>query len=147
LTVISIERSDPAGVVAAVYIALTAIAVAPVIVAEIGAQADVTTGRIRPARATAHSNLKLVKARPGEALVVDVTDDMLVIDASAADLRVALPEPSTYGNRVLTLERIDRTDHDVVLVPLGRWLGPADGALRLLVVDGAWKELDSSRTY
>jgi hypothetical protein len=57
------------------------------------------------------------------------------------DLRVRLPVPSTFGNRTLTCERIDRTDHEVVLEPLGRSLRSLDGELRLFVVNGAWQAL------
>jgi hypothetical protein len=42
---------------------------------------------------------------------------------------------------MLTCERIDRTDHEVVLDPLGRSLRPLDGELRLFVVNGAWQAL------
>jgi hypothetical protein len=137
LAFISVGKSDPAGVVMAIYIAVTALAVTPAIIAEIHEQADVTTGEIRQS----HANVTLVKASPGEAVVVDETDDLLVIDASGGDLRVMLPDPSTFGNRMLTCERIDRTDHEVVLDPLGRSLRPLDGELRLFVVNGAWQAL------
>jgi hypothetical protein len=116
-----------------------AIAVAPVIVAEIRAQADGTT---RQTEAT--GSLKLVTAHVGEPVVVEETDDRLIIDASTGDLRVTLPQPSRVDHRMLTFERIDTTDHDVVLEPLGRSLKPADAELRLVVADGAWTMLDDA---
>jgi hypothetical protein len=131
LAALSIERADPAGVVVAVYIAVMALAIAPAIVAEIRDHAS------------ALGSLKLVQARAGEPLAVDESDDMLVIDASAADLRIELPKPSAFRDRMLTFERIDQTGHDVVLDPLGCSLGSADAELRLVVADGAWKVLDA----
>ena len=92
-----------------------AIAIAPVIVTEIRAQAD---GPTRQTEAT--TRLKLVTAHAGEEVVVEETDDRLLVDASAGDLRVKLPQPSRVDHRMLTFERIDRTDRDVVLEPLGR---------------------------
>lgn len=134
LAALSVARSDPAGTVVAVYMGVTGIAITPLILADIRGRADV--------RRTAHDTVKLVTARPGEAGVVDETDEMLVIDASAGDLRVTLPEPSRSHDRTLTFERIDRTDHDVVLDPLGRSLEPADAELHVVVADGAWRALE-----
>jgi hypothetical protein len=144
LAVLSIARSDAGGAIVAVYAAVMAIAIAPVIVAEIRARADGTTRQGRLTGATALGSLKLVTARAGEAVVVAETDDRLVVDASAGDLRVRLPQPSRVDHRMLTFERIDQTDHDVVLEPLGRSLEPADAELRLVVADGAWTALDDS---
>jgi hypothetical protein len=137
LAVVSAAEADPTGVVLALYIGVVAVAVAPVIVGEIRAQAGA-----QAAGATAHTHVKLVRPRPGEAVVVGETDDMLVIDASAGDVRVDLPEPSAFGSRMLTFERIDRSSHDVLLDPPARSLVRADGEVRLFVADGAWKALD-----
>jgi hypothetical protein len=144
LGVLSIARSDAGGAIVAVYAAVLAIAIAPVIVAELRAQADGVTRRTRLTGAMARGGLKLVTARAGELVVVAETDDKLVIDASAGDLRVKLPPPSGVDQRLVTFERIDETNHDVVLEPLGRSLAPADGELRLVVADGAWTTLDGS---
>jgi hypothetical protein len=137
VAVVSAATADSVGVVVALYIGVVAVAVAPVIVAEIRTQAGVDA-----ARAMAHTHVKLVRPRHGEAVVVAETDDMLVIDASVGDIRVDLPEPSTFGTRMLTFERIDRSNHDVVLHPLGRSLVRADGEVRLYVAGGAWKAFE-----
>jgi hypothetical protein len=144
LAVLSIARSDAGGAIVAVYVAVMAIAIAPVIVAEIRAGADGTTRQTGRAGATPRDSLELVTARAGEAVVVRESAERLVVDASAGDLRVKLPQPSRFSHRLLTFERIDLTDHDVVLEPLGRSLEPADAELRLVVADGAWTPLDDS---
>jgi hypothetical protein len=59
---------------------------------------------------------------------------------------VKLPQPSRVDHRMLTFERIDQTDRDVVLEPLGRSLESADAELRLVVADGAWTTVDDSST-
>jgi hypothetical protein len=141
LAVLSIARSDAGGAIVAVYAFVMAIAIAPVIVAEIRAQAH---GPTRQTGATTRGSLKLVTAHAGEEVVIEETDDRLVVDASAGDLRVKLPQPSRVDHRMLTFERIDQTDRDVVLEPLGRSLEPADAELRLVVADGAWTTLDDS---
>jgi hypothetical protein len=137
LAVVSAAEADPTGVVLALYLGVVAVAVAPLIVAEIRAQ-----DAIDAAGATAHTHVKLVRPRPGEAVVVGETDGMLVIDASAGDVRVHLPEPSAFGNRMLTFERIDRSRHHVLLDPPARSLVRADGEVRLFVADGVWTALD-----
>jgi hypothetical protein len=144
LAALSIGRSDSGGAIVAVYALVMAIAITPVIVAEIGARPDGPTRQARQTVATTGGTLKFVTAHAGEAVVVGEADDRLVVDAGAGDLRLNLPPPSRVDHRMLTFERIDQTDHDVVLEPLGRLLEPADGELRLVVADGAWTTLEDS---
>lgn len=144
------KKTDPANIVMAAYIAVgvivaaALIAAAIVVLADVRARASISIANIDATKpALAHPSVKYHKAKAGEALTVAATDDVLVIDASEADLHIALPKAVDFRGRGLTFERLDTTDNDVTISDDGAFgpqsLEATSPELKVFAANGAWK--------
>lgn len=143
------KSSDPVGVVMAAYIAVGVIVAAALIAAAIVVLADI---RSRAAVSVAsigavptHPRVKHYKAEAGTSIAVQTGDDVILVDASEADVDIKLPNASDFRDRVLTIERLDASANLVTIsdgVAFRRHtVGAGSPELKVFVVNGAWTAL------